>query len=141
MPRVEMMNLHLRAVALDGFRAQTGRAHETGDAPPADRPPGVSERLTDPGTPVPSGMPPEEAHDFCEEHPVLLPLRRDPAPLRGVETSRRDVIAATQRRYAERHALRRDEGEDVAFRAEQNRMAFFRRACSSCNWAYARSSC
>jgi hypothetical protein len=82
----------------------------------------------------------EQALDFDEQSSVLFRSRAHAAPPPRVEARRRDAVPPTERADAERDVLARDEGEDVAFRAEQNRMAFFKRSCSSLSSAYSRSS-
>jgi hypothetical protein len=82
----------------------------------------------------------KEALDLREQLPVLLRVGALAAATPGIKPSSRDLVAPTQRGYAEVRTLRFDEGEGLAFRAEQNRMAFFRRSCSSCRSAWAFSS-
>lgn len=78
----------------------------------------------------------EDGDDRREEHPVLLPVSalRPTAP--RIVPRARDPVAPTQPRHPERLPFAVDECEDVGFRVEQNRMAFFRRACSSCSRAW-----
>src|SRR5215204_3987075 len=87
----------------------------------------------------------EESRDLAEELPVLFRMGTRATPMRAVEAGARHPVAPTQGAHASPRVLRddeaRDEGDDVAFRAEQNRMAFFKRACSSWRRAYSRSSC
>src|SRR5205809_102518 len=51
-----------------------------------------------------------------------------------------DPVERAEPRHGVRPPLRVDERERVSFRVAQNRMAFFKRACSSCSSAWARSS-
>ena len=68
----------------------------------------------------------EQARDLVRNVPVLLRVRAFPATTPGIEACACHVEPPTQRRHAVLRVVRFDEGEDVAFRAEQNRMAFFR---------------
>ena len=87
----------------------------------------------------------EEARDLARELPVLLRMGTHATPLPAVEAGARDAVAPTQGAHASLRVVRdgetREEGDDVARRAEQNRMAFFKRSCSSWSSAYSRSSC
>jgi hypothetical protein len=86
----------------------------------------------------------EATQNLDGQAPVLARARTLAAAAPRVEPRARDVVAAAERGDAEAGVLRDevvDEGEDLGFRALQNRMAFFKRACSSCNSAYFRSSC
>ncbi len=51
--------------------------------------------------------------------------------LPGIEAGARDAISLAHHLDAERLTVCLDESEDLRFRAEANRMAFFRRSCSS----------
>ena len=81
-----------------------------------------------------------------DQLPVLVRVRALAAAAPRVEPAPGDAVATTERRDLEGDAavaLRDevvDEGEPLAFRALQNRMAFFKRSCSSFNSAYFRSS-
>src|SRR5437762_3595024 len=81
----------------------------------------------------------DRTHGF-EEIPVLPPTRTHrPTPPR-VEPRSRNGKQSAQARHAEPLPLFFDEGEDVGFRAEVNRMSFFSNACSSWSSAWARCS-
>ena len=82
----------------------------------------------------------KEALDLPCEESVLSRMSTLTAPTPGVEAGGRHGVASAERRDVEVRTLRVDEGERVAFRAEQNRMAFFKSSCSSCNSACAFSS-
>ncbi len=97
--------------------------------------------LIQPRAAVPLAMDAKQTLDLRREHPVLLRSRAHAAPVPGVEPGGRDGIAPAEGSHAERAPLALDERERVPFRAEQNRMAFFKRACSSLSSAYSRSSC
>src|ERR1035437_5140817 len=140
MPGIEVMNLDLRVVALHGLRPQSGSAHQARHAPPAHRPAGIDQAPIDARTPIAFLVHEKETFDFREKDPVLLRMYTLTATAPGIEPAGRHVIAPTQRGYTEPRALRVDEGERVAFRAEQNRMAFFRSSCSAWSKACACSS-
>ena len=140
MSGIQVMDVHLGAIALHGLRPQSRATHELRNAAPADVPPQRLEGMMDPRTSVAGVMEREQPHDLLREESVLFRVRTFLASEPGVEAAGRHEIAPTQRRYTESRALRVDEGERVAFRAEQNRMAFFRRSCSSCKSACACSS-
>jgi len=76
--------------------------------------------------------------------PLQLPVLRRAGTLGalspGVVAGPRDAVYRTEPRHRVIAPVRVDEREDVSFRVAQNRMAFFRRACSSCRSACARSS-
>jgi hypothetical protein len=92
----------------------------------------------------------KEARDFRRQLPVLERVRAGAALAPRVEPRPRDAVAPTEGRHFEGFeavVLRDgvlDEGEAVAFRsalrALQNRMAFFKRSCSSLSSVYLRSS-
>lgn len=84
-----------------------------------------------PRTPVPAAMGGEQSGDLPTEFPVLLraSTHRPAAP--GVEPGARDPVELAEARHREPAALGLNEGKGVGLRAEQNRMAFFRSACSS----------
>ena len=89
---------------------------------------------------VPSVMLREQATAFRAQRPVLFRVGALAASAPGIEAGGRHVKVPAQRAHARLGVVRLDEGEDVACRAEQNRMAFFRRSCSCCNAAYFRST-
>lgn len=120
-----------RAIALDRPRAQPGLAHEPCDPPPTDAPACAREEPVEPRTSISVLVLREEHRDLRGEAPVLFRMRARAATPPGIEPRRAHAVALAQRRHADVRALRRDEREGLAFRAEQNRMAFFRRSCSS----------
>ena len=68
------------------------------------------------------------------QSPVLARVRTLVAAAPRVEPRARDVVTAAEGGDVEAVVLCDevvDEGEDLAFRALQNRMAFFKRSCSS----------
>lgn len=93
-----------------------------------------------PWTAVALVMPREASHNLRSQVTVLFRVRAFVPPLPGVEPAARDAVAAAERGERAPVAEGRDEGEALGFRAEQNRMAFFKRSCSSCSSAYFRSS-
>ena len=142
MARVEAERVGLGAVAPDGLRAQPRRPHEARDAPSAHHPAGGLEQPLNPRAPVPLSVLNEEPRDLGGQSPVLLRMRAHAAAPPGVEAGGRHRVAPAERRDAVVRALGLDEGEEVALRAEQNRMAFLRSSCSSCSAAYfAPSAC
>src|SRR5947209_19405434 len=74
--------------------------------------------------------------------PLQLPVLRRAGTLGALSPSvvagPRDAVYRTEPRHRVIAPVRVDEREDVSFRVAQNRMAFFRRACSSCSSACAR---
>src|SRR5690242_6078883 len=85
----------------------------------------------------------EESNDLRGQFSILVRVRTVLAVPPRVEPTGRDAVAATERSDLVAFVLGDevvDEGEAVAFRAFQNRMAFFRRSCSSWSCAYLRSS-
>jgi hypothetical protein len=99
--------------------------------------------VVEPRTAVPLLVLREESTNLRGQRPILERVRTDLAVSPRVEARARDPVAATERRDAEAFVLGDevlDEGEAVAFRALQNRMAFFKRSCSSFSSAYWRSS-
>ena len=80
----------------------------------------------------------KDGSNLQKQHPVLFPVAALPPLAPRVVPRPRDPVAPTQLRHSERRALLIDEREDVGLRAEQNRMAFFNKACSSCSSACAR---
>jgi hypothetical protein len=140
MPRIQLVNVCFRAIALHRLRPQSRAPHELRDASPPD---GPAQRLQDTmeaRTAVAGGMQGEPPHDLLGEEPVLYRMAALRATTLGIESARGHPVAPTQRRHAASRPRRVDEGERVALRAEQNRMAFFRRSCSSCSSAWAFSS-
>lgn len=136
-------NPRLGAIAADGFRASARGAHQAGDAAPTHGPAGVHQLAMEARTAVPLVMHRKASNDLRGQGSVLGRVRAVlPTPPR-VEPAGRDVIAATERSDFVAFVLRDegvDEGEPVTLRAAQNRMAFFRRSCSSLSSAYFRSS-
>jgi hypothetical protein len=139
MLRVPTVEAGLGAIALRGLRAEPARLHKPRDPTPTHPPPGVAQRALKPWTAVPLLVRGEERRDLGREVPVLFRVRALAAAPPGVKPGGAHPVAATERAHAEARADRRalrgdergDEREDLAFRAEQNRMAFFRRSCSS----------
>jgi hypothetical protein len=94
-------------------------------------------------TAVPIGVLDEDARNLREQAPVLFRVHTSWAMTPSVQPTARHPIVSTELRHGERRVgreLRVDEGELVCLRAEQNRMAFFKRACSCCRSACAFSS-
>src|SRR6478735_7074152 len=84
----------------------------------------------------------EESNDLRGHFAIPGRVRADCPVSPRVVPAGRDVVAATERSDLVAFVLgdeRVDEGEPVALRAAQNRMAFFKRSCSSWSSAYFRS--
>lgn len=135
-------NAGLRAIAADGFGAESRFTEEARHAAAATAPARRDELLVETRTAIAIVVAREAPHDLRGQRPVLARVRTERAPAPRVESGARDVVAAAEWSDAEAFVLRdevRDEGEAVAFRALQNRMAFFKRSCSSFSSAYCRS--
>jgi hypothetical protein len=136
-------NAGFRAIPAHRLRAEARRAHEPRHAAPTAPPPRVHQFAVQPRTAVARVVRREASNKFCGQGPVLVRVRALAPPPPRVEAAGRDVVAAAERRDLEAFVVRDevvDEGEAVARRALQNRMAFFRRSCSSLSSAYFRSS-
>lgn len=131
------------AVAAYGFRAETRLAHQPRDAASTDRPAGTSQLPIDPRTAIALLVLPKQSNDCRGQGSVPECVRADVAAAPRVEPRARDAIPAAERSDLEAFVLGNemlDEREDFALCALQNRMAFFRRSCSSLSAAYFRSS-
>src|SRR6266705_1275012 len=113
---------------------------ELGDAAPTDRPPRGAQRALHSGTPVRPVMLPEQSVNVLLQLPVLSGAGTGRACPPRVVARAGDPVKRAEPRHGVRPPLRVDERERVSFRVAQNRMAFFKRACSSCSSAWARSS-
>lgn len=136
-------NSSFRAIATHRFRACAGRAHQAGDATATARPPSLDQLFIQARTAVPCLVSREATQNLDGQSPVLARVRTLAAAAPRVEPRARDVVAAAEWGDFEAFVLRDevvDEGEDLAFRALQNRMAFFKRSCSALSSAYCRSS-
>src|SRR2546422_950522 len=120
--------------------AEAGRAHQPRDAAPTDRPPLGAQRALHPGTPVRPVMLLEQSVNVLLQLPVLSGAGTGRACPPRVVACAGDPVERAEPRHGVRPPLGVDERERVNFRVAQNRMAFFRRACSSCSSAWARSS-
>jgi hypothetical protein len=78
----------------------------------------------------------EHGTDPLQQSRIVAGMAARPPALPGVKAGARHSVASAQGRYPAAIPLRRDEREDGALRAEQNRMAFFRSSCSSLSNAY-----
>ena len=86
----------------------------------------------------------EAATNFRGQRPVLVCVRTLVSAAPRIEPAPCDAVAPTERRDFELNVVAvrdevGDEGEPLAFRALQNRMAFFKRSCSALSSAYFRS--
>jgi hypothetical protein len=82
----------------------------------------------------------EDHTDVFEDDPVLPLTRTHRSLAPRVIAWARDPEQPTETRHPESFALFVDEREDIGFRAEVNRISFFKRACSSSSSAWARWS-
>ncbi len=85
----------------------------------------------DAGAPVATRMRVKELRDLLEQPPVLFRVGTHGAGSPGIVAGAADAVATAEIRHPMGPALRVDEREAIGFRAEQNRIAFFRSACSS----------
>jgi hypothetical protein len=81
----------------------------------------------------------EDDTDLFEDDPVLPVSQTHQSLAPRVVAAARHAEQPTEPRHTEPLALVVDEREDVGFRAEVNRMTFFKRACSSASRACARA--
>src|SRR5216117_206334 len=137
---VEAMQPGIGTVDLHDPSAQARCAHEPRDPASADGTPLRAQRALDARTAVGAAVLLEESLN----PPLQLPVLRRAGTLGALSPSvvagPRDAVYRTEPRHRVIAPVRVDEREDVSFRVAQNRMAFFRRACSSCRNACARSS-
>ena len=137
---VEPMQSRIGAVDPDDPRAQPSGAHEPRNPAPTDGTPLRLQRAMNSGTAVGPAVLLEEPLNPPLQLPVLRRVSTLGSLPPGVVAGPRDAVHRTEPRHPEFAPLRVDEREDVGFRVAQNRMAFFKRACSSCKSAWARSS-
>src|SRR3989441_9617042 len=137
---VEAMQPRIGAVDLHDPRAQARPAHEPLDPAAADSAPLRLQRALDARTAVGAAVLLEESLNPSLQLPVLRRADTLGALPPGVVAGPRDAVHRTEPRHRVGAPVRVDEREDVSFRVAQNRMAFFRRTCSSCRSACARSS-
>src|SRR5439155_8696476 len=137
---VEAMEPRIGTVDLHGPRAQARPAHEPLDPAATDGARLRVQRALDARAAVGAAVLLEEPLN----PPLQLPVQRRVGTLGalppGVVARPCDAVHRTEPRHRVVTPVRVDEREDVSFRVAQNRMAFFRRACSSCRSACARSS-
>src|SRR6266496_565786 len=100
----------------------------------------LAEEAMEPGTPVRPVMLLEQAVNVLLQLPVLSGTGTARACPPRVVAGAGDPVERAEPRHGVLAPLRVDERERVPFCVAQNRMAFFRRACSSCSSAWARSS-
>ena len=136
----EVMHARIRVINARGPGAESRQTHEAHDAPPTDRDAVRAEGAHEPGTAVHAGVRVKRARDDREELPVLLRVRAGPASGPRVVAGAGDAVERTESGQGERFALRVDERERFPLGSEQNRIAFFRSACSVCSRACSRSS-
>ena len=143
MLREARANAGLRAIAAHRLRAESGAAHEPSHAVSTHRPAGANQLPIDPRTAIALLVLREASNDLGGQRPVLKRVCTRFASAPRVEPRARDVIPAAERSDLEAFVLGNemvDEREDFACCGLQNRMAFFKRSCSSFSSAYRRSS-
>src|SRR5688572_2843292 len=140
MLREKAMQARIGPVQPSRARPQSALPHEAFYAPSTQAMPLSLQGPMNPRASISPTALLEQSTNLFQPDPVLCPACTLAALLPRVIPSSRNVIERTQPFHWERSSLALDEGEDVRFRAEQNRMAFFRSSCSCCNNACARSS-
>lgn len=143
MLRKTCANARFGAIAAHRLRSEPGGAHEARDAATTTVPPCVHQLAVHPRAAIAFVMERKEPTDLGAQASVLERVRAVVAVAPRVEPRTRDVVPTTERCDCEPRVLGDevvDEGEDLAFRALQNRIAFFKRSCSSLSSAYFRSS-
>ncbi len=130
----------LAAIHVHDARAPALDTHEPFDPSATDPVTSCSQCSLEPRAPIRAATPLEHRPHRLEEDPVLfLALTCGPLTPRIV-AGPRHAIQRTEARHCDRPPLRVDVRERLGLLTEQNRMAFFRRACSSCSSRCARSS-
>src|SRR5262245_5761389 len=117
---------------------QPGLPHESGDAPTADPDGGAGECVEHPGAAIGTAAALEDRLDLVEQHQVLLAPGTLAAAAPRVVARPRDAVQHAQSLQTEPCALAVEEFEDFRLRAEENRMAFFKRSCSALSIACSR---
>lgn len=136
----EPVQTRVRAIDPCPRRPQTRVPHEPLHST-STRPPALATGLAaDSRTSVAAMVSGEERHDPPSEPPVLFGVRTRRAPPPRVVARAAHPVEGRQTLQRERPSLALDAREDRSARAEQNRMAFVRSACSSCRSACACSS-
>src|SRR5262249_36982219 len=105
--------------------------HQPLDPPATDPAPFGGEGPLEPWTAIRSATSPENRFHHLEQSPVLFPARTLGSLTPRVVAGACHAVERAQTRQAHRTLVRVDERERLALCSEQNRMAFFRRACSS----------
>jgi len=140
MLREKAMQARIGPVQARRARPQSALPHEAFHAPSTQAIPLSLQGPMNPWTSISATALLEQSTNLFQPDPVLCPACTLAALLPRVVPRSRDTIERTQPFHWERSSLAPNEGEDVRFRAEQNRMAFFRSSCSCCSNACARSS-
>src|SRR4029453_16408464 len=112
-------------------RPEPAFAHQPFHASVAETVAAASQVAIQPWTAIRPPTPLEDRTHLLEQFPVLplTPTLRPPTP--RVEPRSRHAKQPAQPRHSERFPFLGDEREDGGFRAEVNRMSFFKSACSS----------
>ncbi len=125
-------------IHLHRTRSPAAHPHQPFHASAADVVATRGQGLVEPWAPVRPVTGLEDRTHLSEEHPVLSRVRARRSDPPGVIPRPRDAEQPTEPRHAEPLPFLVDERERVGFRAEVNRMSFFRSACSSCRSVCAR---
>ena len=104
--------------------------HQPHHTPTTDRDPLGAERTDEPRAAVHPAVGAKHIMNPLQQDPVLLRVRTGAASRPRVVAGAGDAVERTQLSQGERAALRVDERERFTLGSEQNRIAFFRRACS-----------
>ena len=126
----EAVQLGVRTIDPRDARSQPRVLHEPHHASPARRDPFGAERADEPRAPVGAAVGAEQPFNAAKENPVLFLVgARSPTAPRVV-ASAGDPVQRTESGQRVRVAVPVDERERFTLGSEQNRIAFFRRACS-----------
>ena len=138
--REEAVQAGEAAIDLPRPGPQARGTHEASNAPDAHPHAGGGEGMVDAGAAVRVTAAREDGLDLLEEGAVLALARAGPAASPRVVAGPGDSVEGAEPSHGEPLTLRLDEREDLRFRAEENRMAFFKSSCSSFSSACSRFS-
>ena len=123
-PRLAAVNTHEAC-------APTARPHEPLDTPATDPVAALAQGSMQTRTPIRAAALLEDRPHRLHQNPVLFPARTRGATAPRLVAGPRHAVQRTEACHRHHPSVRRDERERFGLRSEQNRMAFFRRACSS----------
>jgi hypothetical protein len=126
----ELVQLRVAAIDARCPGSEPRDVHQAHHAAPTDRDPLGVERADDPWAAVHSAVGAKDFLEPLQQGPVLLRVRTRPASCPRVIAGASDAVECAESGQGERRALRVDERERFTLGSEQNRIAFFRRACS-----------